>query len=324
MKRFVLRLILPLILFLMGWFAAPEAQAQTCSLGAPTIALPAFSPISGTALTTTGTVKVTCTWGAINLVPNVKICVTFTGASPRTLVNGSNAISYNMYTDSGYATPWGSTAATALSTTFSNSILGGTDSRNLDIYTQIAANQTTVPSTNNGDTVYSATYAGSAVVLSYQFYLLVAPACGTSGFSTGTTNGFTVNVTVINKCTINATGLTFGPSTTLRNTLTAQGALSVQCTNNDAYKILLSSGVSGQVGARTLKGQTHGATIPYQLYTDSSYATAWGDGTGGTSTYLGTGTGLAVPIPIYGRILPQPSTPAPDTYQDSITATIQF
>ncbi len=320
MKRFVLLSIL----FVMGLFAAPTAQAQTCSLGAPTIALPAFSPITGTALTTTGTVKVTCTWGAINLVPNVKICVTFSGTSPRTLVNGSNTIAYNMYTDSGHATPWGSTAATALSTTFSNSILGGTDSKNIDIYTQIAANQTTVPSTNNGDTVYSATYAGSTVTLSYQFYLLVAPACGTAGFSNGTTNGFTVNVTVINRCTINATGLTFGPSTTLSNTLTAQGSLAVQCTNNDAYQILLSSGVSGQVGARTLKGQNFGATIPYQLYTNSTYATAWGDGTGGTSTYVGTGTGLVVPITIYGRILAQPSTPAPDTYKDSITATIQF
>ncbi|MFK0378551.1 spore coat protein U domain-containing protein [Pandoraea sp. NPDC090278] len=320
MKRFVLLSIL----FLMGWFAAPTAQAQSCSLGAPTIALPAFSPIAGTAVTTTGTVQVTCTWGAINLVPNVKICVTFTGTSPRTLANGSNTIAYNMYTDSGYATPWGSTASTALSTTFSNSILGGTGSKNIDIYTQIAANQTTVPSNNNGDTVYSATYAGSTITLSYQFYLLAAPACGTPGFSTGTTNGFTVNVTVINKCTINATGLTFGPSTTLSNTLTAQGSLAVQCTNNDAYQILLSSGVSGQVGARTLKGQTFGATIPYQLYTNSTYATAWGDGTGGTSTYVGTGTGLVVPITIYGRILPQPSTPAPDTYQDSITATIQF
>ncbi|VVE29406.1 secreted pili protein involved in motility and biofilm formation [Pandoraea iniqua] len=322
MKRFLLLSIL----IMTAWFASPSAQAQTCSLGAPSVAFTPFSPITGAAVSTTGTVQVTCTWPLLNLVPNVKICVDFSATSPRSLsASGTTGtIAYDMYTDSGYATPWGNTPSTALSTTFSNSIIGYTGSTNINIYARIGANQTTVPTTGNSNTVYSTTYPASDVKLSYQFYLLVAPACGTTGFTTGTTNPFTVNVTVVNNCTINATGLTFGPSSTLRNTLTAQGSLAVQCTNNDAYRILLNGGVSGQVGARTLKGQTLGATIPYQLYTDNTYATAWGDGTGGTSAYLGTGTGAVASIPIYGRILAQPSTPAPDTYKDTITATIQF
>ncbi|WP_170935918.1 MULTISPECIES: Csu type fimbrial protein [unclassified Pandoraea] len=322
MKRFLLLTIL----IMTALFASPSAQAQSCSLGAPSVAFTPFSPITGAAVSTTGTVLVTCTWPTVNLVPNVKICVNFSAATPRSLSNSNvpNTIAYDLYTDSGYATPWGNTPSTALSTTYSNSILGYTGSTSINIYARIGANQTTVPTTGNSNTVYSTTYPGSDVTMTYQFYLLFAPACGGTGFSNGTTNAFTVNVTVVNNCTINATGLTFGPSSTLRNTLTAQGSLGVQCTNNDAYQILLSSGVSGQVGARTMKGQSLGATIPYQLYTDNTYAAAWGDGTGGTSTYLGTGTGALVSIPIYGRILPQPSTPAPDTYKDTITATIQF
>ncbi|ODP35520.1 spore coat U domain-containing protein [Pandoraea sp. ISTKB] len=318
------RLLLLSLLCLTTWFVAPSAQAQTCSLGAPSVAFPSFSPIAGTAVTTTGTVQVTCTWPTLNLVPNVKICLSFSATSPRVLSNGTNTIAYDLYVDSGHATPWSTTPASALTTTFSNSILGYTGSTNISIYARITANQTTVPTTNNSSTVYSTTYPASSVTLSYQFYTLFPPACGAGGFTTGTTSPFTVNVTVTNNCTINATGLTFPQSSTLRNTLTAQGSLAVQCTNNDAYRILFNGGVSGQVGARTLKGQTLGATIPYQLYTDSNYATAWGDGTGGTSPYLGTGTGATTTIPIYGRILAQPSTPAPDTYQDSITATIQF
>ena len=320
MKRFVLLFVL----LLTTLFATPSVQAQTCSLGAPSIAFAPFSPITGAALTTTGTVQVTCTWPLVNLVPNVKICLTFSATSPRSLANGGNTIAYDMYVDSNYTTPWGSTPTTALTTTFSNFVIGYTSSANIDVFARIAANQTTVPTTGNSSTIYSSTYPASNVTLSYQFYLLIAPACGTGGFTTGTTSPFTVNVTVTNNCTINATGLTFPTSSTLRNTLSAQGSLAVQCTNNDAYQILLNGGVSGQVGARTLKGQSLGATIPYQLYTNATYATAWGDGTGGTSTYLGTGTGTTTTIPIYGRILPQPSTPAPDTYQDTITATIQF
>ncbi|VVE27953.1 Csu type fimbrial protein [Pandoraea anhela] len=311
-------------LFLAAWFVTPSAQAQTCSLGAPSIAFTPFSPISGTALTTSGTVQVTCTWPSLNLVPNVKICLSLSATSPRVLSNGANTIAYDLYVDSGHGTPWGTTPASVLTTTYSNSILGSTSSTNISIYARIAPNQTTVPTANNSSTVYSTTYPASSVTLSYQFYTLFAPACGSAGFSTGTTTPFTVNVTVTNNCTINATGLTFPQSSTLRNALTAQGSLAVQCTNNDAYRILLNGGVSGLVGARTLKGQVHGATIPYQLYTDSNHATAWGDGTSGTSPYLGTGTGATTTIPIYGRILPQPSTPAPDTYQDTITATIQF
>lgn len=320
MKRFVLLSIL----VLTALFVTRAAQAQTCSLGPPSVAFATFSPITGAALTATGTVKVTCTWALINLVPNVKICLNFSASSPRSLSNSGNTIAYDLYTDSGNAIPWGITPASALSTTFSNSILGYTGSTDINIYAKIAANQTTVPTVQSSDTVYSTTYPANNVTLSYQFYLVAAPACGTAGFTNGTTSAFTVNVTVTNNCTINATGLTFGPSSTLSSTLTAQGALNVQCTNNDAYQILLSSGVSGQVGARTLKGQAAGATIPYQLYTNSTYATAWGDGTGGTSVYQGTGSGIVVSIPIYGRILPQPSTPAPDTYKDTITATIQF
>jgi len=320
MKRWVLLSILALT----AWFVAPTAQAQTCSLGPPSVAFTPFSPITGAALTATGTVKVTCTWPLINLVPNVKICLGFSATSPRALSNSGNTIAYDLYTDAGASVPWGTTPASVLSTTFSNSIIGYTGSTDINVYAKIAANQTTVPTVQSSDTVYTTTYAANNVTLSYQFYLLAAPACGTGGFTSGTTSPFTVNVTVTNNCTINATGLTFGPSSTLSNTLTAQGALTVQCTNNDAYQILLSSGVSGQVGARTLKGQAQGATIPYQLYMNSTYATAWGDGTGGTSVYQGTGSGTVINIPIYGRILPQPSTPAPDTYKDTITATIQF
>ncbi len=47
------------------------------------------------------------------------------------------------------------------------------------------------------------------------------------------------------------------------------------------------------------------------------------DGTSGSSTVSGTGTGTSQTIPVYARVLPQ-STPTPGSYSDTIIATVTF
>jgi spore coat protein U-like protein len=159
------------------------------------------------------------------------------------------------------------------------------------------------------------------------FYLLniLPPTCASLTTAAGTF-GFTASDTVINNCTIAATGLSFqtGASGLLNQDLTTQGSLTVQCTNNDAYKITLSPGASTVQTARTMVGTAGGATVNYQLYTDSARSLIWGDGTGGTVASTGTGTGNSQTIIIYGKVPAQSPTPRPTTYTDTITATIYF
>lgn len=62
-------------------------------------------------------------------------------------------------------------------------------------------------------------------------------------------------------------------------------------------------------------------TVGYNLYTSSAYTTAWGDGTGGSSTVAGTG--LAQSTTVFGRV-PAQTTPQAGTYTDTIIVTVTY
>lgn len=299
-----------------------SALAQTCSVGTPTLAFAAFSPISGFALSATGTIPVSCNWPVLTGNPNVKLCLALNVTQPLTLTNAGNAINFGLFTDPAYSTAWGSGTSNVISLTMARPLLGGTVTQNVNFYGRIAASQTTVPTSGSSNTVYTRTFASTDTSLQYASYaaLSPAPACGTA-MTAAPGSPFTANVTVINNCTIAAANITFATQSTLANPVTSSGQLTVQCTKNDAYRVSLSGGLLGTVTSRTMSGLT--SSIGYQLYLDSGYATIWGDGTSGTSQLTGTGTGLVQAIPIYARVPPQ-STPAPGVYTDTVTATIQF
>ncbi|UVA77467.1 Csu type fimbrial protein [Pandoraea commovens] len=302
-----------------------SALAQTCSVGTPTLAFAAFSPISGFALSATGTIPVSCNWPVLTGNPNVKLCLALNATQPLTLTNAANvgsAINFGLFTDPTYSNAWGSGTSDVISLTMARPLLGGTVTQNVNFYGRIAASQTTVPTTGSSNTVYARTFASTDISLQYASYaaLSPAPACGTA-MTAAPGAPFTANVTVINNCTIAAANITFATQSALASPVTSSGQLSVQCTKNDAYRVSLSGGLLGTVTSRTMTGLT--SSIGYQLYLDSGYATIWGDGTSGTSQLTGTGTGLVQAIPIYARV-PSQSTPAPGVYTDTVTATIQF
>ncbi|MFJ2991507.1 spore coat protein U domain-containing protein [Pandoraea sp. NPDC087047] len=299
-----------------------NALAQTCSLGTPTLAFAAFSPISGMALSATGTIPVSCTWPLLGGNPNVKLCLALNASQPLTLTNAGNAINFGLFTDPAFSNAWGSGTSSVISLTMARNILGGTVTQNVNFYGRIASAQTTVPTSGSSNTVYTRAFASADTTLQYASYaaLAPAPACGTAMTAVPGTP-FASNVTVINNCTVAATNITFATQSALASPVTSSGQLTVQCTNNDAFRISLSGGLLGTVASRTMAGPT--ASVSYQLYLDSGYATIWGDGTSGTSQLTGVGTGLVQVIPIYA-LVPSQSTPAPGVYTDTVTATIQF
>jgi len=122
-------------------------------------------------------------------------------------------------------------------------------------------------------------------------------------------------------CTVSTTGLNFGTYdvfSTLNDDITTM--INVDCPNGTAYSIWLSSG-SGTFASRTLT--TTGSALAYNLYLDSTHLTIWGDGTGGTGTFSGTGTGANVGTTVYGRI-PARQNVAVGSYSDLITVTVTF
>ncbi|TDG02262.1 hypothetical protein E1N52_40630 [Paraburkholderia guartelaensis] len=313
------------LLILVATLALPaRAQAQTCSATASAINFGSVSPITGSAVSATGTVSVTCTWPAITVTPYAQVCLNLGGTSPRSLVNGTNAMQYNLYQDAAHSLVWGSIyyGTPPISLTLTKPAAGTSATQNVTVYGQIAGSQPTVPTVSNSSTAYSQTFGGNTTSLNYAFYLFGAPSCA-SITTNGGTFPFSVSATEINNCNISATNLGFATASVLTSPVTATGSITAQCTNGDAWRIALNGGSSGNVAARTMQRSGGGAAVTYQLYTDAAHASAWGDGTSGTAMATGTGTGNPQTVTVYG-VVPAQATPAPGGYSDTITATISF
>lgn len=147
-------------------------------------------------------------------------------------------------------------------------------------------------------------------------------------YSNGTaTATFTVSLTLQANCTISANPLNFGTNGVLATALNQQTTVAVDCTNTTPYNVGIDGGtVSGStVTNRLLAGTATGntsTTVGFQLYQDSGRTTVWGN-TQGTNTVGGTGSGSVQTIAVYGQI-PVQTTPRPDTYQTTVTATVYF
>jgi spore coat protein U-like protein len=135
---------------------------------------------------------------------------------------------------------------------------------------------------------------------------------------------FNVTATVLKNCAVSASDLAFGDyNASSGSPVTASTTLSVTCTAALAYTVALDGGqTTSAVSARAMTdGASH--NLSYGLYTTSGYGTVWGDGSAGTSTVAGTGSGAAQPITVYGRI-PASQFVAAGSYTDRVTVTVNY
>jgi len=122
-------------------------------------------------------------------------------------------------------------------------------------------------------------------------------------------------------CTVTTSGLNFGNYNVFSSTeddVTA--TIGVNCTKRQSYTISLSTG-SGTFASRKMKGTV--GTLAYNLFLNATHVTIWGDGTSGTSTFSGTGTGAKVNTTVYGKVAAGQNVRM-GTYSDSITITVTY
>ncbi|CAG9192132.1 Sigma-fimbriae tip adhesin [Paraburkholderia tropica] len=156
----------------------------------------------------------------------------------------------------------------------------------------------------------------------------LVPLADAAVYSNGTaTATFNVTLTLQANCAISANPLAFGTNGVLGTAINQQTTLSVTCTNTTPYNVGLDGGnVTGStVASRLMAGTATGnttTTVGFQLYQDAGRTTIWGN-TQGTNTVAGTGTGSAQTLTVYGQV-PAQTTPKPDTYQTTVTATVYF
>jgi len=310
--------------------AATAARADNCVATMTDVDFGVVSPIAGSDVTASGTLTVTCYWTVGTnplLLPAANVCVNLgpgpgggTGA-PRYLLNGSNRMAFNLYTDSSYtaAKIWGSTASTIGARPINGTLVGllglGGVTQSFTVYGKIpAASLVGVATVGNADTLYGASFAGHGTV-QYGFGSVPCTGGASAAFS------FQARATAVNNCLISTSNLAFASGSPITDQRIS-APLSVACTANSTYQIALNGGVSNNPGARTMKNSVTGETIGYRISSTPDGA-AWGDGTAGTTVYSGTGTGSAQNVMMHG-IVPRQRAPTPGEYRDTVTVLLMF
>jgi spore coat protein U-like protein len=159
--------------------------------------------------------------------------------------------------------------------------------------------------------------------------LAVGMLAGAANAGTATSS-FQVTATVLSTCSATATPVAFPNYTPGGGQVTANGTISVKCTNTSPYNVALNVGSStGDAFTQRLMTLAAGtATLQYNLYTTAGFATVFGDGTGATAKVAGTGAGLATAttVTVYGRVLDSAANQAiaPGSYSDTITVTVSY
>ncbi len=234
--------------------------------------------------------------------------------------NGSNTLTYNLYSNSARTTSWGSRLQSGFGNPVSldlTPLLGFPASQTLTVYGRISASQSSA-----AGGLYTSSYAGTDATYNY----LQSPGladCSTISSNPGTAP-FTVRANVDRTCAVSATLINFGSHTSLASTLSAQGALSITCTNSLPYTVSLGNGLWGTAPATRLmrlQGTTTGPTISYALYQNSGYSQIWGSSAG--QTVAGTGNGALQSYPVYARLQSQ-TTPQAGTYSDTVIVTVTY
>lgn len=145
-----------------------------------------------------------------------------------------------------------------------------------------------------------------------------ALAAGSQGaFAASTTGTLDVQATVVNTCVVQTTPVVF--AAVGLDEVTANGSVTVNCTNTNGFTVALDGGDSGNISARTLSHTTLPASFTYQLYTNPGLTTVWGDGVTGSTA---NGTGPSQTLTVYGRTTSTPNTAG--AYSDAVQVTVTY
>lgn len=140
------------------------------------------------------------------------------------------------------------------------------------------------------------------------------------------TDTFQVTAEVTAACVIDTTGaLAFGAYNSVSGAaIDGSTTVGVRCTNGHPYDIGLNLGANADVSARRMVHSTEAAAfLGYQLYSEATRATVWGDAVG-TTTVAETGNGAEQTKTIYGRIAADQFVATKGTYADTITITVTY
>ncbi|HEY1550467.1 MAG TPA: spore coat U domain-containing protein [Kofleriaceae bacterium] len=125
-------------------------------------------------------------------------------------------------------------------------------------------------------------------------------------------------------CSIQSiSGIAFGTYDTVGGgAVDMTGTMYVTCTALSGFSIDVGAGNSGSALQRYMKSGT--TQMLYNLFVDLAHTLIWGDGNSGTSHYSSIGTGLSVPVTIFGEIKAHQDLPIGSYTDTTISVTVNF
>lgn len=317
------------IAILLVWLLPSSALAQACSFSVTNVNFGAVDTLSNNPVNTTATLNVSCTGGLLDIGKRLLICPNMgagsggaSSAAARQMLNGTNPLNYQLYSDSGYSVIWGSNTwsypsrappyALTMALLSGGSLIGASGS--LTVYGSALGFQ---PTAATGAFTSSFSAADTSFIYGYSSATTCAAPSGTLGSAP-----FSVSASVAANCLISVQNINFGTHGVLSANVDATGSVTATCTPGTPYTISLNGGTAN--AAPTARKMAKGAaTVTYGLYKDANRSQPWGDVNTPGSTVAGTGTGTGQLLTVYGRVLPQ-TTPAPGLYTDTVVVTLTY
>ena len=274
----------------------------------------------------------TCT-NTTNTVYWVTVCFNIAdgplgvSAGRRQMSGPGGNVGFNLYSDAARTQPWGAINSTNFPTPVRPAnfqlLKNASGSGTIPIYGRLFGGQANASA---GSYTTSFAYPNVQITGSLQSNS-GGGSCGSAGTDAAGFASFPVSATYVNSCTVIATDLDFGTQNVSATNVgpTGNGSVSVTCSKGAPYTIgLKPNSTNSTVGAGTMAGLTSGNVdkVPYQLYSNASLSTVWGD-TPGSNTLPGTGTGAAQPaVSVYGKVPSANFTP--DSYRDTVTVNVRY
>ncbi|HEU4662084.1 MAG TPA: spore coat U domain-containing protein [Pseudolabrys sp.] len=316
------RRLFMILSFLTPLFAAAPAHALICTMSASDVAFGNVDVLSGAPADATGAVTIDCIGVPLT---TLRICLNLNAgsggadATSRFLLNGANALRYQLYQDSSHTVIWGSTTwglpGGPPQIDLPLSVLG-TASITVPMFGRIFGSQATVP-----PALYTSNFSGSNVAFAYA--IIAAFDCGSILQIPPLLSAVSFNVTasVIDNCMVTAQPIDFGSHGVLNANADATGNISTVCTAGTNYTIGLDGGLSN--GPPTARKMTKGAeAVTYGLYQDLPRTQPWGN-TIASDTVAGVGSGLTQNYGVYARV-PAQQTPSSGLYSDTVVVTVTY
>jgi spore coat protein U-like protein len=143
------------------------------------------------------------------------------------------------------------------------------------------------------------------------------------------TSNMTVDATISATCTISTTAVNFGTYDPIvahkTAALAGTGGVTTTCTNGSAATITLGQGANATATSTDAAPERQMASgtnrLSYQLYSESTRTTVWGN-TSTTGKAI-TGSGTASTETVYGSVPAGQNKPT-GTYSDTVVATVTF